>query len=259
MVISFIQDTPIHFKVPTNILRLGYSADAIDQLEILIEQIPSDYRWVASVEMCWQLLGKPYFEVYPKVLEGLRRTDLSLRPSQIPRCIVHDMGFLCVKFPVGTMSFTHMLVAVTSGKMSVIASAGQYFSESHSWDEAPFDTAVETSERPAGVPSATQFNDMRKVAIGVMFLANDPEYIKPIVLKRDEGKHNTDECVARARRRGVYGFTIGETVERSPHFRRPHFAIRWTGKGSFVPKLVPIRGACVGKQRLLEVPTGFER
>lgn len=93
-------------------------------------------------------------------------------------------------------------------------------------------------------------------------LACDSRYCEPILLNRDKQKRLTEEdkkkAQNRARNRGVYGFDIGKDVEISPHFRRPHFAIRWTGEGRKVPKLVPVKGAVINKRLLEEIPTGYD-
>ena len=46
-------------------------------------------------------------------------------------------------------------------------------------------------------------------------------------------------------------------MECAPHFRRPHFAIRWTGKGGAVPRMVPVKGSVVKRQLATDVPTGY--
>lgn len=257
--VAFIQNTPIYFKVPARLIKQGFCPATSDELDGMLDALDDSQRGYAILECAWQLLGKPYFEVYPKVLEALIKTDLEVRPSQIPRSIVHDMKYLCVKFPVKMLDFTHMLMLIHKNHLHVVAvsQVGEktVFYESHASDNSPFTSASEFSEIPLSVTSA---NAVRSIALGVLLLANDPEYIRPIVLKQDHGKPNLGECVARARRRGVFGFTVGESVERCPHFRKPHFAIRWTGKGASVPKLVPVKGAVIRKQLMTTVPTGYE-
>ena len=53
--------------------------------------------------------------------------------------------------------------------------------------------------------------------------------------------------------------TSGKDFERtvSPHMRVPHFAIRWTGKGRTKPKLVPVKGSLVNREKILPIPTGY--
>ena len=62
--------------------------------------------------------------------------------------------------------------------------------------------------------------------------------------------------IARAKRKGKFGFSIGKKYETMPHFRRPHFALRHTGKGGSIPKIVPAKSSIVHKSVLTRVPTG---
>ena len=99
------------------------------------------------------------------------------------------------------------------------------------------------------------------IAIGVAMLAQDERFAEPILLKRDQGKQLDAEglqrAIERAKRNGRNGMTIGRTLELSPHFRSPHFGIRWTGKGRTVPKLVPVKGCVVSRNKLYPIPTGY--
>ena len=95
-------------------------------------------------------------------------------------------------------------------------------------------------------------------------LSKDPEFAVRILLNRDRkriDRLNTPEkmqlAVDRAIRNGRNGWTLGEHLEVSPHTRRPHFAIRWTGLGKTVPKLRPIKGCVVKSSRLYPIPTGY--
>lgn len=100
-----------------------------------------------------------------------------------------------------------------------------------------------------------------KIAIGLRLLAADSEYFQPAILNSDQSKIGDVDMailVDRAKRRGKFGFELGKGCELSPHFRNPHFAIRWTGKGGSVPRLVPVKGAIIHKNKALEIPTGFD-
>ena len=103
---------------------------------------------------------------------------------------------------------------------------------------------------------------MSSVALGICLLACDSEFVKPILLKRDRAKELTVEqrllAIKRARSRGNFGFEFGVDMRISPHFRRPHFALRWTGKGKETPRLVPVKGCVVNRSELEKVPTGYE-
>lgn len=98
-----------------------------------------------------------------------------------------------------------------------------------------------------------------KVLLTTMLLRKDPEFVKPDVLARhrDEFERTGDErLVKKAKEQGIVGWNVGKHFETIPHLRRPHLGIRWTGKGSTVPKVVPIRGAVVHRDRMTKVPTG---
>jgi len=234
---------------------------------------------------------RPFFNVYPKVADALAQTKLDIKPSSIPRSIVNDLPAISVKFAKGSSQAIAtgcewFLVSVFDGDTFELLKAtrlNQLFN-----CDSPFMAVLAMNESSGGGRTGrlstarlhqtfansryitdhatglseiwqSQTNTLCKIALGVMMLASDPDYIKPVVLKSDEGKSTTlDDRIARAKRRGVFGFSIGEDVERSPHFRRPHFAIRWTGKGASVPRLVPVKGAIIGKETMVTVPTGFE-
>lgn len=96
------------------------------------------------------------------------------------------------------------------------------------------------------------------VAIGLM--ANDPEIVQPVVLKSDELKYeetHNERLVEKAIQRGRYGWNVGKTIEYMPHYRRPHFGLRWTGEGRLIPKIVPISGSIVKREKMTDVPTGY--
>jgi hypothetical protein len=63
------------------------------------------------------------------------------------------------------------------------------------------------------------------------------------------------------RRRSVYGagvpVNVGRSIEVSPHYRRPHMALAWNGRGRAVPKVAPRRGSVVHREKVEKVPSGF--
>lgn len=96
------------------------------------------------------------------------------------------------------------------------------------------------------------------VAIGLM--ANDPEIVQPVVLKSDELKYeetHNERLVEKAIQRGRFGWNVGKAIEYMPHYRRPHFGLRWTGEGRLIPKIVPISGSIVKREKMTDVPTGY--
>jgi hypothetical protein len=90
-------------------------------------------------------------------------------------------------------------------------------------------------------------------------LDQDPDLIEPDVLADDRRRYEETRdaaLVARAVRRGKRGWNIGAHLDVSPHWRRPHFALRWTGPGGAVPRVVPVKGAVVRLHSLKQVPSG---
>lgn len=229
--------------------------------------------------------SRPFFNVYPSVLSALQKTRLTIKPSQIPISIVHQLQTIGVRIPIGSplakeTGFNSFILSVINeetmqnlkrqgcpdvfsmnGNSGIVCCAtSEIEGGGVMFSSCPMNCAFD--DIPNGELSETQrskTNLVCRIALGVMMLAADPDYIKPVILKADEGKTTPiEERIARAKNRGVYGFTIGEEIERSPHFRRPHFGIRWTGKGGAIPRLVPIKGAIVGKEIMTTVPTGYE-
>lgn len=284
--VKFIENTPLHLSSLTNqIPRTSQKSMTTQDMDYKVMSILlsagklTEYNLCAS-EFKWKKEGRPFFNVYPRVSDALARTQLTVVPNSIEKSIVHKLKTICIKLPIGGeiekkygvswffMSLSDGTWSQTASKLGHIAAglsiAWQSPMNVFSWG---IETASSFDSSPWKLPNSDESLDevncryhLAKIALGVMMLAADPDYIKPVLLKADEDKTTPiEERIARARNRGVYGFTIGEEIERCPHFRRPHFAIRWTGKGAEVPKLVPVKGAVVGDKKLLtSVPTGFE-
>lgn len=231
-----------------------------------------------TAERFWILKKRPFFNIHPPVISGLANTPLTIVPRTIPKSIIHELGTMCIKFPIGfkhemIKGVTHLLIAISGGilmpnEMKIVRrdavgigyiSGDAFF---HTW--CFMDESFSRNDESETVgPELTDFelrqrHFFEKLVLGIMLLAADPSFIEPVLLKRDTGRDGDKKKMAdRAKRNGVFGFSIGANMEVSPHFRRPHFAIRWTGKGGSVPMIVPVKGSVIHKSQL-EVPTGFE-
>jgi len=125
-----------------------------------------------------------------------------------------------------------------------------------------------------------------KMAVTVMLLDNDPSIISADVLSNDRTtwmNSSDDKTRAliedRAKRRGKIGWDIGRMIyekrDVAPHYRNPHFAIRWVrpdrardnvvkdhngshSNAKLVPRLTFIHGSMVKRERALELPSGYE-
>lgn len=85
----------------------------------------------------------------------------------------------------------------------------------------------------------------------------DTDFIVPEVLNRDKTKPLTDERIARARANGKVGWDIGKEIDVNPHWRRPHPALMWTGKGRTVARITMRKGSIVKRSTIGTIPTGF--
>lgn len=108
------------------------------------------------------------------------------------------------------------------------------------------------------------FSAVLRFCAAICLIGNDAELITPDVLAKDREKFNkaNDEqkklIIDRAVRRGKNGFLLGANLEMIPHYRRPHLALVWTGKGKKTPKIVMRKGSVVHREKIVEVPSGFE-
>ena len=50
---------------------------------------------------------------------------------------------------------------------------------------------------------------------------------------------------------------MGRRIEVIPHYRRPHMALVWTGKGREMPKIMPRKGTVVHREVVERLPSGF--
>jgi len=284
MVVKFISETPLVITKWLKHLKAEQAGitDRRQLIHYFLNQKNIPNTLMAIIENRFIAAEKPFFNVYPRVCESLAKTRLTLKPESIPQSIIHKMPAISIRLPVNSREAKiaktdWFIVSVFDGEpfermkktgLHSLFGCGQGpFLALYCYDgphcrlsTTPMDSNFDEAERQGVTDEHIDATNMLcRIGLGVMLLAADPDYIKPVLLKADEGKTTPiEERIARAKNRGVHGFTIGEEIERCPHFRRPHFAIRWTGKGAEIPKLVPVKGAIVGKKEMTTVPTGFE-
>ena len=118
---------------------------------------------------------------------------------------------------------------------------------------------ISAQDTRRGVPPGERwYRGIRALACLGMLVESGAGFLERDLLSRDAGKPETPEAIERARKAKGLGWSLGEALERTPHMRRPHFAIRHTGPGRRVPLLRPIRGAVIKAKKLTSVPTGLE-
>ena len=114
-------------------------------------------------------------------------------------------------------------------------------------------------ENDIWLPDALVANCVR-LCCTLCLLDEDPEVISPDVFfddRRDYEETGGEKYVEKARRRGKVGWDIGRRIEKLPHYRRPHMALVWTGKGRKIRKVVPRKGSIVHRDKVEEIPSGF--
>ena len=238
------------------------------------------------VEHEWILAGRPYYKVWPAILPALTKLKLDIPASSISPG--HAQSIL-VRFGKGVepeMPFG----SPTWRLYSIMASMVLPPRENHfrlfvvfRFDDG--DGPCDTSDESFTVDLNNQnleslieteyigFSDINngrfaaRIIASIFLMSKDPEFIKPDVLACDREAYNRyeeqgnqpcmDALVAKAAKQGIKGWRVGEVYETIPHLRRPHFALRHTGKGGAIPKIVPVRGSVVHRKKLTDVPTGY--
>lgn len=242
----------------------------------------------AAVLLCesvsqWEAAGSLYYKVYPAIYQTIESIKLEMLVPIFASVERRDRT-IAIRFAEGheierrlrgeSVFLRYMIAAtgVINGRYSTVSmpvwerradSAIIIAATGALSDDAEADSGFHYD----GSDSIDGAAEMGRVALRaiacVLMLERDGDsgLVLPEVLDRDQAAFNYDparreQLVERARRRGKNGFSIGREYETTPHFRRPHFAIRHTGPGGRVPKLVPVKASVVHRSTLTTVPTG---
>lgn len=237
-----------------------------------------------SAEEEWVRDRKPYYKVWPQIAEGLLRVRLDVPCQAITPLLKKMPEVVSIRFPkmreprFGKEIVREALVTYIPKAMTLddaVADAiGIFYNDddpelttaatvlvfSEDTIEESIEAAHERSRKVKDDASYAMISCIRYV-IGIAMLHDNPDMVEAVVLRKDQAKYaatRDPKYVEKAKRRGEYGFNVGANIEVLPHFRRPHFGIRWTGKGHEVPKLVPVKGCVVKRSKFTEVPTGYQ-
>ena len=213
----------------------------------------------------WCNGGKPYYNVWPHIADGLSRVRLDV-PAVAMRPLIRKLPrVISVRFPKGHPigEFLLRCTFVEDNYAGMGLWIGKAFSGFTLVDGLVEDSLQRAKEnRGSGYVNTMDYAvTALRIALGIAMLHDNPDMVEAVVLRKDQAKYaatRDPKYVEKAKRRGEYGFNVGANIEVLPHFRRPHFAIRWTGKGHEVPKLVPVKGCVVKRSKFTEVPTGYQ-
>lgn len=244
-------DTVLKPSVIDDILRLLPNGQAF------FEYINFDYCWIKN--------QRPYYRVYPLIEELLIASSLDFPGAMLPKPI----EIVSFEFSDKTITCEQSCLFVRAsfpgdGSEYLICYRLQDKEEIHI--TLKNDQTIEDMIRSGDMMSERD-EKLFRIYVGACLLANDPDLMEPVVLNRDADKYaRSDEATRkiiedRAARLNGRGWAIGkgfeERCEQSPHFRKSHLALYWTGKGGKVPRL-QLRKGCVVKPRdVTKMPTGY--
>jgi hypothetical protein len=225
-------------------------------------------------ERKWIENRRPYYHAYPAVCSALQNTKLTftlselgvhLQPTAICFVVGHEPTADGMKVESVAFSLLDRMQIDVQGKHLDIDNKRLVFRMRLNvigGKNAGSDRILQCSdETPIAEWALGSHLHIAALCIGLAMLANDDRFAEPMLLNRDYGKPLTPEqkqaAIERAKRNGKNVIEIGKHIDASPHFRRPHFGIRWTSKGRSIPKLVPIKGCLVSRSKLYPIPTGY--
>lgn len=259
--------------------------------DMVIERMFETKECVRVVSMAaerdWFDLERPYYNVWPSVFQMIEEVDLDVPV----KCLNLPFSVMAMCFADGTKhGLASCLISVNqvndsrritlsanvllNGEIVSVWRMGQ-INENESFAVFARSGGGNYSRHSDGLMKQDDEDAILRllchIFCGVAILANDSTLVQPIVLNRDLMKYKSaDEATKkyledRAARINGRGFSVGENLESelkaessvSPHIRKPHMALFWTGKGRITPVLKLRRGAYVHRSEVTQVPTGF--
>ena len=254
--------------------------------EKALERASSQFYQQLHSERTWEQARKPYYSVWPSIVPMLTRLNLDLDSAliQLP------LPALCIRLPKqdNPLEFHWenqpfeirgiLLSEINDGRgLSLLIDIGETLDNSlfqtplFTYRNFPRREGLTVEQSLASLDRGvsadmgvqipeTLIDDCVRLCCSLCLLENDPSVIEPDVLSKDRDKFEAsgdDRYVDKAHRRGKIGWNVGRRIEVAPHYRRPHMALVWTGRGRAVPKIVPRRGSVVHRELVEKVPSGF--
>ena len=235
-------------------------------------------RTRCHIEQQWYNAMRPYYKVWPAVVNPLLRAKLdtpmnalsigsrviTARLANGHEVIVDEIQLCALLICATTEGLVLSFDGIDMCTGVEITSKPALFPFS---DNRTFEQYLADSEPPLVFVSGqyrktqgTMLPVALRLALSLLLLADDPSIIEPDVLSKDTLKYEQTKdpkYIDRAKRRGKVGWHIGKTFETIPHYRRPHLALRHTGRGGSIPRIVPVKGSVVHRQTMATVPTGY--
>ena len=252
--------------------------------------VPKDPRaahiiWRMGLERDWFAENRPYYNVWPVAERALTRLRLDAVDSGMVRlplkamlirfAVDHEVSLFDGRKMWSVLAGNARMnrggdgiaLMVDIGQRQIVDGAEDALLQTRTFSIEPGKSVEEALRVPVDESDATTdlskadefFMPAIRLLSTLCLLEQDPNLIEPDVLADDRRRYEETRdaaLVARAVRRGKRGWNIGAHLDVSPHWRRPHFALRWTGPSGKVPRIVPVKGAIVRLTALKQVPTG---
>lgn len=261
--------------------------EVMDSLRYKME--PSSYAMMhlhREWDKSWAADRKPYYSVYPSLIPMLTKLQLDKVSGSDIR-LPHGLKSLSVRFPVGQelggevrTIWINELDSIRRSEDGVICrglslgidqgevSNGVPVYLIRSFPLVEDSTVEESLEALPKSWTASEGKQLDPKSIieavrlvcTLCLIGDSPELLEPEVLSKDRHRVNQDnieKLVAKAKRRGKLGWSLGRSIETIPHYRRPHPALVWTGVGRKVPKIILRSGSVVHREAVAAVPTGY--
>lgn len=239
---------------------------------------------ILESELFWIEKVRPYYKVYPAILNSLCRLKLDVKYEcpDVPEdqisvrfAVGHEP---CTKngFKIGSL-FIAGLKGIVGGNerkfMAILVDVlnfnedVRFIFDPNADDVKSIEECIEMACLNGNVsPDKKEIQTLAtRIALTVCMLEHDPDIITPEILSKDEERYQgeTDEwkrkAEERARKRGKVGWSIGKEFQKrinSPHYTNSHFRLAHTGPRRSIPKIVTVKGYWTGKDKLTKVPTG---
>lgn len=248
-----------------------------------------------SLEKAWYENKRPYYNIWPSILPCLLKTKLDLDASLIHpthEAILLRLAENQLPFEVGGQKF--FVRSILMGRSEVRRIVGDPstlnkgmrtwidFGERcemngfpnypvYSFRSFALQSGKTVDECIVDLPLVSGYNygvqvpheiiqDCVRLCCAVCLLAEDHEIISPDVLTDDRAafdRTQDQKFVQKALKKGKVGWDIGRHLELIPHYRRPHMALRWTGKGRTEPRISFVKGVIVHREIAEKIPTGY--
>ncbi len=244
------------------------------------------------LESEWITNKRPYYNIYPAIHPMVSRLKLDIPCGSITmpssplslRLPAHDNPYTYDGRQVKTVMFGNqkvaaelssdrmvdgMVIAFDIGEIDAMGNPVYSFKIFPLRDDMSLEQASVVLPHHKSMKQGYQvkditIRDMVKLCSVVCLIGEDPDLVTPDILAKDRIDWVTateiqrQKMVQKAKQKGKNGYNLGVDIDLIPHYRRPHLAVVWTGKGRTLPKVVMRKGAVVHREKLLNVPTGYQ-